>query len=368
MDWSGWRDHAVKFNVEGAKNVIEGALVQTVDTGSGPVEVPVPGANTRVEENRGDVLVSDTWFMDKYELNYGIGAETSTISQTGDTVLKRSFFFLKPQIALTHSSTRQRQTRFRLAREVSQLDFRDFVSATVFQDDDIALGNPNLKPESTWVAELSEERRFGELSVVKVTGFHHWISDVEDLLPLTPDFEVPGNIGDGRRWGIVVESTIPLESLGLTAARLDVELRLQDSTVTDPVTGKVRVLSGVGSASKPLSFYDENHYAFGINFRQDLEAARFAWGWDVRRRAERQLFKVNELDARDDGTEFNVFLETTRWLGVKIRVSGDNLLDFEQLRNRTIYIAERELTPLDRRELQNRTDGVRLVLTVSGAF
>lgn len=368
FDWSGWANHAVQFNVEGARNVIESAFLQTVDTGTGPVEVPVPGANTRVEENRGDILLTDTWLRDKYEVNYGLGAETSTISQTGDVVQKRSFFFLKPQVSMTYSPTKVRQTRFRLAREVSQLDFRDFVSATVFQDDDIALGNPNLKPESTWIAELSEERRFGELSVIKITAFHHWISDVEDLLPLTPEFEVPGNIGDGRRWGIEFEATIPVEIFGMTGARLDVELRLQDSTVKDPVTTNDRVLSGAGRPTKPIPFRDENHYAFGINFRQDLEAERVAWGWEVRNRSERQLFKVNELDVRDEGTEFNVFVETTRWLGLKIRLTGANLLDFEQLRHRTIYVGERELTPVERRELTNRTDGRRVILTVSGSF
>jgi hypothetical protein len=368
FDWTGWTNHDVRMNLEGARNVIEGELVLTEDTGGGPVEVPVPGANTRVEENRGDILVSDTWFVNKYELNYGLGAETSTISQTGDVTLKRSFFFLKPQASVTYSPTQERQTRFRLAREIAQLDFRDFVSATVFQDDDVALGNPNLKPESTWVAELSEERRFGELSVVKLTGFHHWISDVQDLLPLTPDFEVPGNIGDGRRWGVQLEATIPLERIGLTGARLDVELRWQDSTVTDPVTGNDRVLSGVGNPSKPLTFEGEHRYAFAVGFRQDLEESRIAWGWDVRNRAEGQLFKVNELDVRDEGTELNVFLETTRWLGLKINLSGNNLLDLEQLRHRTIYVGERELTPIDRRELTDRTDGRRIVLTVSGSF
>jgi hypothetical protein len=368
FDWSGWTDHAVQINLEGARNVIESELKQTVDTGTGPVEVPVPGANTRVEENRGDFLVTDTWFRGDYELTYGLGAETSTISQTGDVVNKRSFFFLKPQVSLTYSPAQKRQTRFRLAREVSQLDFRDFVSSTVFQDDDLALGNPNLKPESTWKAEISEERRFAELSVVKLTAFHDWISDVEDLLPLTPDFEVPGNIGDGRRWGVILETTLPLDSIGLTGARLDFKLRWQDSTVVDPVTGNKRDLSGSAPPSKPLTFRDENRYAFAIDFRQDLESARFAWGWDVRNRAERFLFKVNELDIRDEGTEFNVFVETTRWLGLKIHLTGANLLDFEQLRHRSIYVGERELTPLDHRELQDRTDGRRIILNVSGSF
>lgn len=368
FDWTGWTDHALKLNVEVARNAIESALIQTVDTGTGPVAVPVPGANTRVQENRSDVLLTDTIFMDRHEVTYGLGAEASTISQAGDVVLKRNFFFLKPQFSWTYSPTRVRQTRLRLVREVSQLDFRDFVSATVFQDDDLALGNPNLKPESTWIAEVTEERRLGELTVVELTAFHHWISDVEDLLPLTPTFEVPGNIGDGRRWGVEVEATVPLERLGLSGGRLDIELRLQDSTVADPVTGEDRVLSGHSSPAKPLAFRDENHYAFGIAFRQDLESARFAWGWDVRNRAERQLFKVNELDVRDEGTEFNVFVETTRWLGLKIRLSGENLLDFEQLRNRTIHVGERELTPVDHLELQDRTDGRRIILSVSGTF
>ncbi len=88
----------------------------------------------------------------------------------------------------------------------------------------------------------------------------------------------------------------------------------------------------------------------------------------MRNRAERQLFKVNELDVRDEGTEFNVFVESTRWLGVNIRLTGENLLDFEQLRHRTIYVGERELSPIDRRELTNRTDGRRIILRISGSF
>ena len=122
-----------------------------------------------------------------------IGYETSTITQTGDAEEERSFSFIKPRSALTYSANPKRQTQLRVAREVSQLDFSDFVSATVFEEDDLALGNPNLKPESTWIAQLSEEWRFGELGVVKITAFHHWISDVEDLLPFVPPVPPPGD-------------------------------------------------------------------------------------------------------------------------------------------------------------------------------
>ena len=374
LDWTGWENHSVGFNIEAARNVIDAALLQTVDTGSGPVMVPVPGGNTRVQEERIDVLLEDTWFRKRLEIGIGIGGESSTIKQTGDAMSKRSFTFLKPNISVTYSPTQERQTRFRIAREVSQLDFSDFVSSTVFEDDDLALGNPNLEPESTWVAELSEERRFGDLGVVRVNLFYNWISEVEDLLPLkvlSPSdelFEVPGNIGSGERWGVRLEATLPLDRLGITGARLDIEARLQDSRVTDPVTGADRVLSGEGNVNKPLSLNNENQYAFAVDFRQDFEVARFAWGWNFRKRGNRFEFKVNELVEYEDGVEANVFVETTRWLGLKIRLDGQNLADFDQLRDRLVFTGERDLSPLEVIEDRNRTDGVRIQLSLAGSF
>jgi hypothetical protein len=366
--WTPSTAHAVNFNLEAARNVIEGELSQMIDAGTGPVVVPVPGANTRVQEDRFDALFNWTNYAGRFETGYGLGAEASTITQTGDAESERSFLFLKPQFYVSYSPTGQRQTRFRLAREVAQLDFGDFVSSTVFQDDDVALGNPDLEPESTWVAELSEERRFGELGVVKLLLFYNDISDVQDLLPLSPEFEAPGNIGSGERWGVRLESTLPLDAIGITDGRLDIEAVVQDSRVIDPVTGDDRILSSDNDDGKPLKLDLETRYAFGVNFRQDLEDLRFAWGSDVRKRGERNEFRVNELVRYSEGYEFNLFFETTRWLGLKLRIDGINLLNFEQDRDRTIYVGERSLTPVEDIEHRNITDGRRVIATVSGSF
>ncbi|MCH8059055.1 MAG: Plug domain-containing protein, partial [Proteobacteria bacterium] len=121
FDWAGWENHAINFDIEVARNVIDAELVQTVDTGSGPVIVPVPGANTRVEENRFEFLLGDTWYRGALEIGYSIGGESSTISQSGDATNKRSFKFLKPNLSVAYSPTQERQTRLRLGREVSQL-------------------------------------------------------------------------------------------------------------------------------------------------------------------------------------------------------------------------------------------------------
>ena len=368
--WTGSVGHTVQINLEAALNSLDNKLLQTEDLGAGPVIVDVPGANSRLEEIRWDMLLKDTWTLGHYQFEYGLGAEISTITQTGDAEQERDFSFLKPQLSFTYAPHQGKQTRINLRRTVSQLDFRDFVSSTIFEDDDLTLGNPDLSPEATWKLELEYERRFGQDSVVKLTAFHDWVSDVEDLLPLAPTLEAPGNIGDGRRWGVELESALPLERLGLKGAKIDINGRWQDSTVEDPVTGEDRVFTSRRRFGRlfPLDFRVENQYAITVDFRQDFEVARVAWGWDVRTRGERPIFRVDELDIGDDGTEFNVFIETTRWFDLKIHFVAGNILDAPETRDRTVYVAERDLSPVERQELRSRYRGFRVDLTVSGNF
>jgi len=368
FDWVRWRNHTVQANFEVAYNVLDNALFQTEDSGTGPIEVDVPGSNTRVKEIRGDFMFQDTWSLGALELDFGLGGEVSQISQSGDAEEKRDFFFLKPLALLTYSPSQESQTRLRFLREVAQLDFNDFVSSAVFEDDDLALGNPNLKPETTWISELSHERRFGEVGVVTVTAFHHWISDVQDLLPLTDEFEVPGNIGDGRRWGVELEAAMPLTRFGLVGSRLDIQTRWQDSSVTDPVTGSSRVLTSARDFPKPLPFREELEFIIIAKFRQDFRDAKVSWGIEARERTERPRFKVNEYEVFDETTEVNAFFETTRFGGLKIRLEGQDILDFDQSRDRFIYEGRREISPLARTIFVHRHDGARLFVSVSGTF
>jgi hypothetical protein len=370
LNWTGMPAHAIQANMEGAYNSLDSSQVQTEDTGGSPINIIVPGANTRVEEVRGDFLLRDTWSIGYFELDYGLGAEVSRISQSGDENLERNFFFIKPHSVLTYSPEQDRQTRIRLAREVSQLNFNDFVSASIFQDDDLALGNPNLRPDTSWILEASHERRFGRESVIKLTAFHHWIANVQDLLPITSTFEAPGNIGNGRRWGLVLESTLPLQWMGLVGAKLNIKARWQDSIVVDPVTGKNRVLSGEkGFGGNPyISFNNENRYVVILDYRQDFEVAKVAWGVNMASRAKRPLFNVNELDVYDEGVALNAFIETTRWLGLKLRLIGENLTDLAQVRDRTIYTGERDLSAVGKRELSEELEGIRITFAMSGSF
>jgi len=369
FDWTGFSGHLVQFNLESAYNLLDSSLLQSVDTGAGPTIENIPGANTRVEEVRGNLLLKDIWSLGQLELEFGLGAEVSTISQSGDEELERDFFFLKPQTSLNYSPGQGQQFRLRLAREVSQLDFNDFVSAVSFQDDFLTAGNPNLRPETIWIAEASHERRFGRNTVVKLIAFHHWITEVEDLLPLTSTIEAPGNIGDGRRWGLKLESRVPLDWINLNNARLNIRARWQDSSVIDPVTGESRVLSGESRLVGLIPYRDENvKYTIAIDYRQDFESSKISWGWDTRIRTSRSLFRINELDIFEDGTEVSPFVETTRWLDLKIRLEIKDLLNADRTRNRTIYTGQRDKSAVARHEVTTYNRGRQAILTFSGSF
>ena len=357
LDWAGVEEHLFELDAEGALNRLSNVLLFTVDTGAGPEIVPVPGADTLVRERRGDFGLKDTWSRGPWVVEARLGAEVSTIIQTGDARNRRSFFFMKPRFMTAWAPNPRRNIRLNIRRDVAQLDFFDFVSATNFADEQLALGNPELKPERTWILEASLEQRFGEIGVVTLTPFYHRIEDVQDLLPLRDDLEVPGNIGSGKRFGIRWEMTLPLaEWIGLAGARLDVEGSAQRSRVRDPVTGRPR----------PLSF--ERKVENDIQFRQDFRHARLAWGFEILQRAPLPFFGIDERVLDDPGVSLDVFVETTRFFGFKIRIRAENLINDPSARDRAVFTGLRALTPLDFIEARRRRIGRSLILTAEGSF
>ncbi len=376
FDWTGIASHVIQANFEVAYNSVTGSLKQTENTGLGRMDVVVPGANTSVQETRWDILLQDTWNNESIVFNYGFGIEQSKISSQGDDDRIRNFTFLKPHAQLTYAIRKNLQLRLRFEREVAQLDFNDFISTSVFEDDDLALGNIELIPEKKWSSQISLERRFGNLGVITLTGFYHAIDDIQDLLPVSDEFEVAGNIGDGERWGVEMENTIPLGWLGLANSRLDIKARWQDSSVIDPVTGLKRIFSGKAGfgSSSSIPFRDDTdefEYIFDVAYRQDFDLQMLSWGWDLAERGKRILFKVNELDVVDEGElELNTFIETTRWLNIKFRLEAQNILNLAEERNRTLFINTRNvvLNNIDRLEIRSRTKGFRLFLALSGTY
>jgi len=157
--------------------------------------------------------------------------------------------------------------------------------------------------------------------------------------------------------------------MGLRNGRLDINLKWQDSTVVDPITGLDRVLNATIITASSQSIFDtDNEYVAVIDFRQDFEEIRVAWGWDMTLEADLPVFKVDELDLRDKDPLIHLFVETTRWFGIKTRIDVNNVTNMTERRTRSRFAGQRDISLLDFRQLQHRKDGIEVGLTISGSF
>jgi len=354
------RDLAVgrlEVGAEVAVNTLDGEMDLTANEGNGPVPVVVPNANLSVEENRGEAFVSDAWQINPlWSLDSRLAVESSRLSFTGDTEQSVSLTYVKPRVQLTRKFG-QHQLQMRAFRDVGQLDFTDFVSTARLADDLINGGNPDLRPQTAWAAEVEGDLRFANDAALRVRLFHHWLDDVVDLVPVgLPDalIDAPGNIGKGRIDGVELSTRLPLNPL-LPGGTLTVAGTWQETDVVDPLTAEHRQISD----------FSEN--SIKVELRQDLNLAKLAWGLNYEAYSADSDFRSSEVDRFRQLHRLDAFIETTWVAGTKIRLVLQNVLDdFEERDRRCEHPPD--VGVLSVRETAQFYPDIWWMLTVSGNF
>ncbi|MGE0292636.1 MAG: TonB-dependent receptor plug domain-containing protein [Hyphomonadaceae bacterium] len=312
----------IEFGAEGAFN----SLDQELDLAGSFAPPSFDNANVLVEEERAEIFASHTWRpSDVWSIETRLNWETSTLTFTGDTNQTVDLAFWKPSIQLTRTFAGNNQVRFRVYRDVSQLDFGDFVSAAATADAIIAGGNPDLVPQTDWRTELGTDLRFPGGAALGLTLTHHSISDVTDVVFIpAAGFDAPGNLGDGEALSLDVNFSTPVSFI--EGGRLTIEGYLWDTEVTDPLTGQPRI----------FSFQPESQIE--VNFRQDLPDLRFAWGVSLFKQGEVQAYRFNEIDTSEEGPWVDLFVETTALPhNMKLRAWAANLFDGTVYRDRRFF-------------------------------
>ena len=330
-------------SLEGAFNFLESeaALVQD------GVPVALPGSQVRIEEKRVEAAFGTLWKPAAHWLLEGtLRVERSSISQSGDSPLQRSFTYPKPRLAARWDLNEDNQLRFAVSREVGQLDFADFVASASLDSDLVTAGNASLEPDKTWRASASWERRFGADAALTLTWTHDEISDVIDrVLVTTPDdvFDAPGNIGDGRRDTLALEFSTPLDRIGFTGAHLRTSMLWRRSRVTDPVTGQ----------SRPIS--EEKPVEGSIELTQNLPEWRMEWGVEFEHIAEREAkYRFDEVARESEAAGWTLFVERRigqRW---RVRAEATDLFGRDFIESRRKYDGPRSTSALEEIERRNR--------------
>ena len=303
------------------------------------VPVVLPAANVRVEERRGEVFGTSTWrITPKLSTEAGMRIEVSTISQTGDTNLEKSFTYYKPRLAVTWSPTPVDQFRLRIERQVGQLDFGDFVSSVAFSTGTGTAGNADLEPDKTWVVEAAYERKFWTDGAIVFRAEHDEITDVTDRVPVIgPGFayDAPGNIGDGNSDTLSVALTLPLGRLGVPGGLLRSSVDWRKSEVTDPVTGESRRISG------------QRPFTGEIHFSQDLPRYKTQWGIETFIGWEQRFYRFDQIETVELGTWVELYAEYKPRPDLSFRVEMQNLSARNFTRTRDVFTGPRNSSGID---------------------
>jgi hypothetical protein len=344
-------------SVESTRNTLESDSRLSEDG----VPVAVPGSDVRISESRREAAVGFTSKLtDALSLEGALRQEWSTITQSGDSPLARDFSYPKPRLALRWAAGGDDDLRASLSREVSQLDFEDFVASASLDTDVITAGNAALEPEKSWQLALEWEHRFSDSSAMTLGWTHERIEDVVDrILVTTSDdvFDAPGNIGDGRRDTLALQFSMALEALGIPGGRLRGALQFRDSAVTDPVTGETRGIS------------EEKPVEGEVEFMQELPAWRGRWGVLVEHIAERETkYRFDEVERESEGAGWTLYAE--RRLGENWRIHAEvtDLFGRGFVQVRDSFAGPRSQAPLDERETRHRTTPGLFALTLRRSF
>lgn len=326
---------------EGAFNFLDNATTFIRDG----APVAIPNAQVRVEERRGEAFGKATWKMSPtLTLEAGSRFEVSTIRQTGDTELEKSFFYPKPRLALTWSPDSVNQFRLRVERSVGQLSFGDFVASAAFSTDEVEAGNADLEPSKTTAYEAVYERRFWTTGALVLTLAHQQVTDALDRIPIVGAsgvFDAVGNIGDATVKLLRIDLTVPTDRLGVPRGQLKLYGSWVDQDVTDPTTGEERR----GSGNSP--------FIGTVAFTQDLPRLKSTWGFDYSGPSESTSFRFNEIRRNENEAFLSSFFEVKPTPAWAVRFEGQNLLSRGLRRDREVYAGPRDENPIVYREVRD---------------
>ena len=205
-----------------------------------------------------------------------------------------------------------------------RLDYLTPITLEAELGDNDLQGNPNLRPESSWGADLGFEHRIGRTGVVGINFFYRDVTDLIEVfntgVPGSEDSPSdrawvyqPRNTGNGQVYGIEFDLSTDLGFIGLRNTGVFGNFSLLESDIDDEI-GERR-------------FNGQSRYVFNVGFIQNLPGVGGAFGVTYRKQGEAFDRNVGEEVTTTYGADLEVFVEKRFGNRFTIRAVGSNLLD-----------------------------------------
>lgn len=348
----------VLFAAEGVRNFLDiTSSLDERDANGALQPVEFDGASARVEEDRADIgLTYSRSLAHNLQLQASVGGEYSQISQSGEFGQTREFWRPKGFLSLDWKASDSLNLSGRVERQVGQLNFFDFIANVDLDQEREDDTNANLVPPQSWVFEIEANISFGALGTLNIKPFYEDISDIVDQIPTANGGQAVGNLPSAKFYGVEGDLTLLSEGLGWRGSRLDLEFRINDSEVRDPLLGTRRQLS------------NNTTVAIENRLRHDFQGTDWAAGSFLSYEEFSPNVRLDEVALRRETFAFlGLFLEHKDIAGLTFRGSVRNVLDRGDLLDRTVFL-DRAAGSIDFVENRNRRFGTIFNLAIEGSF
>ncbi|WP_246236636.1 TonB-dependent receptor plug domain-containing protein [Pontixanthobacter rizhaonensis] len=321
-------------------------------------EIDFPEGSGGVTEDRYEfILAYSRQLTPKLALQAAAGGEYSQLKQTGSAANTRTFQRPKGNLSLAWRPQTGLDISVELLREVGQLSFGDFLANVSLGDNNQNAGNNQLVPQQSWGVDVEINKVLGEIGSTTLTLQQRWIEDYIDLIPLIAGGEARGNVPSARSTEISWNTTVQLDSLGISGGQLDWEVDLFLSSVRDQLTGENRAFSNAGDVD------------IEIDYRHDVPGTNFAYGAGLNYEHRQPSFRISETNLDFEGPTFaNIFVEHKDVFGLTVRATYANLFGGRERTIRTVFNGPRTDEQIAFIEDRNLRIGPIFRFSVSGNF
>jgi len=325
-------------------------------------EIPFPDGTGKVTEVRYEGIGTlSRPITSNLDLQVAAGAEVSWLDRVDDDQPARKFFRPKGSVTLGWRPTKAWDISLKLRRRVGQISFYDFLSQPKLEQDRENAGNPELVPPQSWEVETEFARDLGRWGKTRLNLHYYRVQDIVDFIPIGVNGEGVGNLPRADRIGFESTSTLLLDPIGWTGAKLDLNFGREWTAVKDPLTHEKRPISNIRDKW------------WSVQIRHDIPGTQLAWSAYVQYNYYTRTFLLTELDRTLDIPYIaGFYVEDKNVFGTTVRFSVDNVLDGvldgRHKEWRTVYEGYRDRTPVAFFEKHNELVGPLFNISIRGNF
>jgi TonB-dependent receptor len=321
----------------------------------------IPGGDSSIDERRVDPFVKFEMTTGDWSWETGLRYErtnTEIEDRTAASTSRNSdqrFAFLLPSAHLRYQLSEQDRVNISIARTVRRPNF-DSLSPSLLEaelGDNDFLGNPNLDPEDAWGLDVGYEHRLGRSGIIGINAFYRDISDLIEVASTGVEgSEGPGtlvlqprNAGNGEVYGLELDLSTPLSSIGMENTGVFFNYSWLDSRIRDQFGTR--------------RFNNQSNNIFNVGFIQELPEPAVSFGVTYRKQGDAYSRIVGQEVTTSYGADLEAFVEKRLGDNWTLRLTGSNLQDAskDEVFNKFTTIADQLLRNFDEFELETETAG-----------